>query len=107
MEICGKKITRGREAEINKTTCEGCPCVLSDLSDQISNYGCLPEWYNLVEYYLQGQGIWKCHDKNRPCGGLVQVLKQNEIPLDKNNELLITADNPWIDPNQKWGVEDK
>lgn len=107
MKICGVEINHGREAEPGKHCCNGCPCTYTDESEQISNYGCLPDFNKLIEFYLEGRGIWKCHSKNKPCGGLIQVLKLNNIPMDKNNELLITEDNPWIERNQKWGTCDK
>lgn len=107
MKVCGIEIKHAREAEPGVHCCEGCPCTVTDLSEQISNYGCLPDWNKLVQYYLEGQGIWKCHSQNKPCGGLIQTLKMNSIPLDKNNKMLITEDNPWIERDQQWAVEDK
>jgi len=96
MKICGINIKHGREAEAGIHCCNGCPCTYTDESEQISNYGCLPDWNNLVEKYLNNEGIWKCHSRDVPCGGLIQVLKMNNIPLDKNNKMLVTEDNPII-----------
>lgn len=96
MKICGIEVKGLRDAEPSKTVCNGCPCTYTNESEIISNYGCLPDSMNLVEFYLTNKGIWKCHSKDRVCGGLLHVLKLNNIPLDKNNQLLITEDNPII-----------
>jgi hypothetical protein len=94
MIINNIEIKHGRSAEPSETVCDGCPCTYTEESEIISNYGCLPDWNNLVEYYLNNKGIWKCHSKDRVCGGLIEILKSNDIPLNKNNSLLITEDNP-------------
>ena len=104
MKINGIEFKHCRIAEPGPTVCEGCPCTITDLSEQISNYGCLPDWNRLVQFYLEGQGIWKCHSQDRPCGGLIQVLKANDIPLDKNNRLLVTEDNPILGKDHVWST---
>jgi hypothetical protein len=94
--ISSIEIKHGRVAYPSKNVCNGCPCTITEESEIISNYGCLPDWNNLVEFYLENKGIWKCHSKDRMCGGLIEVLKANNIPLDKNNNILITEDNPFL-----------
>lgn len=94
MKICGIKIDGIRDAKPSATVCNGCPCTYTNESEIISNYGCLPDAHMLIQMYLEGKGIWKCHSKNRMCGGLLSVLKSNKIPMNKNNELLVTEDNP-------------
>lgn len=101
MKIRNIEIPNPRCADPNSKTCNGCPCVITEESEIISNYGCLPDWNMLVEFYLDNKGIWKCHSADRPCGGLLQVLKENKIPLDKNNKLLITEDNPLLSEIKK------
>lgn len=101
MKICNIEFKKGRCAEVNAKTCNGCPCVLTEESEIISNYGCLPDWNQVVEFYLENKGLWKCHSKNQPCGGLIQVLRENNIPLNKNNKLLVTLDNSHQEKTEK------
>ena len=80
-----------RDAEVNCNTCNGCPCVFTDESEKIQNYGCLPDHNDLVKKYLNNEGIWACHSNpKKPCGGLIQILKSNSIPMDKNNKLILS-----------------
>jgi len=96
IEICGVKFNEIRNATPNKNVCNGCPCTITDESEMISNYGCLPHASDLIKMYLDGEGVWKCHSKNQSCGGLLHTLKENGIEFNRNNNLLITEDNPWI-----------
>lgn len=80
--------------EVNKTTCNGCPFTGTDESEQIQNYGCLPGPLDIMEMYQKNEGHWKCHSAKRKCGGLTQMMSNNDIPFDKNNTILITSDNP-------------
>lgn len=96
MIICGVEFKQCRSAIAGEHCCEGCPFTVTDLSEYISNLGCLPDWNDIVKMYLDGKGIWKCHDKDRPCGGLLYVLKQNGVALNRNNTLLVTSENPLL-----------
>jgi hypothetical protein len=97
MNINGIEIKGCRSADPGGNVCNGCPCTYTNESEIISNYGCLPDGIDLVRMYLENKGHWKCHSKDRKCGGLTHVLKENKIPFNKNNELLITEDNPLIE----------
>jgi hypothetical protein len=96
MKIGGVEFKTVRNADPCKTVCNGCPFTYTDESEMISNYGCLPDAHQILEMYLDNKGLWKCHSKDRPCGGLIAMLKENNVPMDKNNELLITEENPLI-----------
>jgi hypothetical protein len=59
--------------------------------------GCLPDHNTLIERYLNSEGIWGCHsDARKPCGGLIQLLESNNIPMNKNNNILVDGDNEYV-----------
>ena len=87
-----KIIKRILAKDIKKGTCAGCPCVLTEYSEEIQNYGCLSDHYDIVKDYLDNNGHWKCHSKNKKCGGLQQIIDRDKLPK-RNSDLLITAES--------------
>jgi hypothetical protein len=103
-----KNKTYERSAEVNCSTCNGCPCSYTEESEYAQNMGCLPDHNTLVERYLKGEGIWACHsDATKPCGGLIQILKNNNIKMDKNNNILVDEDNAFVPEMTKLTSEER
>lgn len=84
---------------LDNTVCQGCPLNFgTDEHDYIQNMGCLPDWQYLLKEYLENNGHWKCHSNNNKCRGFSKLLDHLEIDRNgRNNDLLITGDNPMIE----------
>ena len=64
--------------------CKGCP--ISDqpteLGEQISNYGCLPDFRDARKWYEETGKVWACHEQNtKPCRGFLNRMKINGQPI--------------------------
>lgn len=62
--------------------CNDCPIIPeSEHAFQIDSYGCLPSAADALKWYNDTGKAWACHARpTKVCGGLVRLLKANNIP---------------------------
>lgn len=67
--------------------CNTCPFAGTDESDQVQNYGCLPEPCDVVKQYEAGK-VWMCHsNESRICEGLKEHVGH---PFSANGKTIQT-----------------
>ena len=63
--------------------CEACPFTISEYSEQIQNYGCLPTNVEVLDMARKSGRPWGCHnDETKVCRGYASVAKSLGLPLD-------------------------
>lgn len=78
--------------------CKACPFNCTEESAMASNLGCLPDPFQIVKDL--DKGVWKCHDRDIACQGLLRYCRDNNITINRR-DLLITCDNPLIGDSRK------
>lgn len=70
------------------TKCDACPFnFFSEASMQASNYGCLPDPFDIRNMYVDEGLVWGCHDTSeadnnlKPCIGFINWSKERGEPL--------------------------
>lgn len=57
--------------------CKACPLALTDESEKVQNYGCLPSAYEIARMKLDHNKNWHCHeDQDKLCVGYLQWAKE-------------------------------
>lgn len=73
-----------------------CPFALTDESEQIQNYGCLPTPYDILQMRLIHGKTWACHsDSRKPCLGALEYLKELNLPFKVIDQKMVTLDDNW------------
>jgi hypothetical protein len=63
--------------------CMTCPFSYNDESEQIQNYGCLPDVPHIIKMKEESGHNWACHGDNTVlCGGFANHLKERRLDLD-------------------------
>jgi len=73
-----------------------CPFSFTDRSEQVQNWGCLPEPYEIVTMRVKHGKTWACHeDRAQPCLGAIRFLKLNGLPYSVVDHELVTEESDW------------
>lgn len=71
-----------------KYGCEACPFnFFSEVSQQVSNYECLPEPLDIKEMYEKHDVVWGCHETSKKegnlkaCVGFITWMKSKGTPV--------------------------
>lgn len=74
----------------------GCPLALTDVSEEIQNYGCLPTGMDiLVMRHVHGK-TWACHSNpDKPCLGGLLELRRRGLEYKVINKELLTEESDW------------
>lgn len=77
--------------------CVGCPFDYgSDASEQIQNFGCLPEPLQIINMRVHHGRTWACHDHpDKPCAGAIQRLQEKQLSHKIINPKLLTENDDW------------
>lgn len=96
-----------REMACNGTGgCMTCPFAVTDESEQVQNYGCLPEPYQIIDMKKKSGHNWACHDDETVvCGGLAKRLKDDFPSLSIKEGNLISYDT-WYFKGEKEALEE-
>lgn len=75
---------------------DSCPFALTDYSDQMQNYGCIPSPFDIITMRVDHGKTWACHsDPSKPCVGAIKTLKEKGLPYEVINKDLITEKDDW------------
>lgn len=79
--------------------CDGCPIdIHHDRGDELSNYGCMPDYQQAKKWYLDTGKVWACHENNLyPCVGLLLRLKSDGIPISVNKKTILITENQTLE----------
>lgn len=73
-----------------------CPFAFTDESEQIQNYGCLPEPMEIVNMRIHHGKTWACHsDTENPCIGAIKYLHSKGMPYKIIDKDLISEKSNW------------
>ena len=76
------------ESSCHKTSC---PFAVTELSEQVQNYGCLPTPREIIRMRIKSNKTWACHSNDRkPCLGALQYLKAKGLPYNVVDRELVT-----------------
>lgn len=73
-----------------------CPFALTDESEQIQNYGCLPTPWEIERMRVKSGKTWACHSHpEKPCKGGIKHLKEEGLPYEVVDQNLVTEEDDW------------
>ena len=73
-----------------------CPFAFAEESENLQNYGCLPEPLEIVEMRVRHGKTWACHaNPTKPCAGALRFMKERNIPCKVIDTTLVTEDTGW------------
>lgn len=62
-------------------TCKTCPFAMTEESERVQNWGCLPCEFEIMQVKRETDKNWSCHmDETRMCSGFVEAAR--ELGLD-------------------------
>ena len=65
-----------------------CPFNVNEISEMVYNYGCLPTPSQILDFKLQNNWNWECHEgTGKVCGGFVAVCKDKNLDYRSGNLL--------------------
>lgn len=68
-------------------SCITCPFAMTEESEQVQNYGCLPTPQEILEIKRCSGKNWSCHgDETKICAGFVEAAKETGLDY-KSGEL--------------------
>ncbi len=63
--------------------CVACPFSYNDISEQVQNYACLPDSFDIIKMKEKSGHNWACHsDESIVCSGLATYIKKSRPDLD-------------------------
>lgn len=75
-----------------------CPFALTDESEQIQNYGCLPTPQDILVMRVQYGKTWACHSNTKkPCLGALERLIKLKLPYKVVDKDFIDESSDWSD----------
>lgn len=75
-----------------------CPFAFTEASEQVQNYGCLPEPWDIRNMRVHYGKTWACHgDESKPCIGGLKFLKERGEPFKVIDAKLLTLNDNWED----------
>ena len=73
-----------------------CPFSLTDASDYVQNFGCLPTPHDIRIMRVVHSKTWACHEQpTKPCVGAIRDLKRNGLPHNVIDTELLTEKSDW------------
>lgn len=73
-----------------------CPFAMTDLSETVQNYGCLPTPHEIMTMRVEHGKTWACHsDPSKPCAGALKRLEKDNLPYKVIDPILITEADDW------------
>lgn len=85
--------------------CEACPFnFFSEKSQEVSNYGCLPDPIDVKEIYEKLDGVWGCHETStkdgnlKPCVGFITWMARMGTPVKIKGKTIVDYDIWYKDP---------
>lgn len=69
--------------------CLTCPFSCSMEAEQVQNYGCLPDRFQIIKMKEESGHNWSCHsDANVVCGGLAKYITKERPDLNLKGGLI-------------------
>ena len=73
-----------------------CPFAWTEHSEIAQNYGCLPSRFDIIKMRVDHGKTWACHsDPAKPCAGAIRHLKEQGLPYQVIDKVLVTEIDPW------------
>lgn len=73
-----------------------CPFAMTDASDVVQNYGCLPTPFEIIYMRAVHGKTWACHSEpSKPCMGAIRALAANLLPYTVDDPELVTEQTNW------------
>lgn len=73
-----------------------CPFALTDASDIVQNYGCLPTPIEIIYMRVVHGKTWACHrEPSKPCVGAIRALAACGLPCSVDDPELVTEQTNW------------
>lgn len=75
--------------------CEGCPILIhTDYGEQVSSYGCLPCYADVLKWYQETGKIWACHENpEKPCTGFLKLAKSKGLKISVNKDTKLITES--------------
>lgn len=89
--------------------CNGCPMLIDHHEgDQLSNYGCMPDFPYVKEVYHKTGKVWSCHcDTSKPCVGFLKRMKYLGISISVNKKTILIDERTVPIPSELPNVADE